>query len=378
MVDGSTGNHLPHDRWDRTLCQILCHRTVEEESGMEECDKDYLNFLNDLTYSVDSNDENVDACLEDGYNSTSHFNWSDKKVDPVYRMFFHHLIGDGKAYKLEIPSVNGMEVYVLKYEEQEQEQEKEQSSLNRKRPGTTRILRSDSKKMKIESPPKESPVSSFEKEFKVDCAKSVDGNSSTIPGTRPHSAKHLSQSNSDSNLIDEDYKTFLTDSFYDDDHTLTYTPVDGRSIVYEDGESISDSEVLMFETDPCKQNRRSFGRKYSCSTVDVDSGKCLQSLGRRTGSNFRERLMKVLKSPYDERQYEFYLDEVSRRRPQVRHRELRSRVLKAYALDSYGKSYLHIHSELATKIQAVQYDRLRTLNLLRGFFYWLQVVFILV
>lgn len=77
--------------------------------------------------------------------------------------------------------------------------------------------------------------------------------------------------------------------------------------------------------------------------VDVDSGKCL-SLGRRTGSNFRERLMKVLKSPYDERQYDYYLDEVSRRRPQVRHRELRSRVLKAYQLDSYGKSYLHIHS----------------------------------
>lgn len=266
--------HFPDHRLDRSLCQSFCHGIVEGVSGVEECDKDYLNFLNDLTYGVDSNDENVDAYLEDGDNSTSHFNWSDKKVDPVYRMFFHHLIGDGKAYKLEIPSVNGMKVYAVKYEEQEQEQ----SSLNRKRPGTTRILRSDSKRMKIESQPKKSPVFSFEKEFNVDCAKSIDGNSSTIPGTLPRSAKHLFQSNSDSNLIDEDYKTFLNDSFYDDDHTLTYTPVDGRSIVYEDGESISDSEVLMFETDPCKQNRRSFGRKYSCFTVSISNSGAMISL----------------------------------------------------------------------------------------------------
>lgn len=40
-------------------------------------------------------------------------------------------------------------------------------------------------------------------------------------------------------------------------------------------------------------------------------------------------------------------------------------------------SPLFFLAELATKIQSVQYDRPRTLNILRGFFYWLQVVFIL-
>lgn len=40
-------------------------------------------------------------------------------------------------------------------------------------------------------------------------------------------------------------------------------------------------------------------------------------------------------------------------------------------------SSVFLMAELATRIQAVQYDRPRTLNLLRGFFYWLQVVFIL-
>ncbi|XP_038899188.1 uncharacterized protein LOC120086550 [Benincasa hispida] len=388
MVDGSTGDHLLDQRLNQRvtanyICKSLCHETVDEYE-IEDCDKDYLTFLNGWTNRVDSSDVDVNAKLEDfrdytDDNATLLFNWSDKEVDPVYRMFVQHLTEDGKAYKLEIPSVNGMKVYV-KYEEREQEEKQEQSSPknnhNRKRAGTTRILRSASKKKEIERPAKESPVPLFEKVFNLDCAKSIshgaDGNSSTIPGTDLRSAKHLSQSDSDSNLIDEDYKTFLTDFFYDDDHRLIYMPVDSRSIVYEEDESTSDSELVMVDTGRCKQSRDSFGRTYSYSTMDVDSGKCLQSPGIRNGSNFRERLMKVLKRPYDQREYDYYLYEVSCRKPQVRHRELRRRVLKAYTVETYGKSYLHIYSELATKIQEVQYDRLRTLNLLRGFFYWLQ------
>lgn len=295
MVDGSIGDRLLDERFDRRLkqrvtanhlCKSLCFETVEEYE-IEECDKEYLVFLNGLTNGVDSSDEKVDANLEDfGHctndNATSPCDWSDKEVDPVYRMFFQHLIEEGKAYKLEIPSVNGMKVYV-KYEEQEHEQE--QSSLksdqNRKRPGTTRILRSASKKMEIESAAKESPVPVFEKEVNLDCAESishgVDGNSSTIPGTL-RSAKHLSLSDSDSDVLDEDYKTFLTDFFYDDDHRLIYMPVDGRSIVYEDDESTSDSEVVMVDTDQCKRRRGSFGRKYSRSSVSISNSGAMISL----------------------------------------------------------------------------------------------------
>lgn len=84
--------------------------------------------------------------------------------------------------------------------------------------------------------------------------------------------------------------------------------------------------------------------EYFSFQMDVDGGKCLASRGICNGSNFRERLMKVLKSPYDQHEYDFYLDEISCRKPLVRHRELRSRVLKAYTLESCGNSYLHIYS----------------------------------
>lgn len=280
MVAGST-ERLDRRLKRRVVSNQICEnffRKIGKKDEVEEIDVEYQKFLNNIPEFVDCTDENVEAKIEDFGNCNDHdgTSWSDKKVDPVYKMFFQHLTEEGKAYKLEIPSVNGMKVYV-KYEEQEQEQE--QSSLkndqNRKSPGTTRILSSRPKKKDIESPTKENLVPLFQEEFSLECAKAishgVNGNSSTMPNTGLlQSAKHFSQSDSDSDMMDEDYKTYLTDVLYDGER-LIYMPVDGRSFVCEDEdhESTSDSEVVMMDTDPCKPSQASFGRKYFRPTVSI-------------------------------------------------------------------------------------------------------------
>lgn len=402
MVNGCTGDHRKLDvrlarRLNRRIvssqqCKSFSRDNVDND-GLEECDEEYRKFLNSLPEFGNCIDENVEDKLEDfgNYiddNGISRCNWSDEKDDPVYKIFFQHLTKEGKSFKLEIPSVNGKKVYV-KYEEDEQSSPK--NDQNSQKLGTTRILRSASKK-EIESPAKESLVPLSQEEFSLDCAKTishgVNENSSTMPGSGLlHSTKHLSLSDSDSDLLDEDYRTFLTDFLCDDGQRLMYMPVDGRPFVYEEDESIADSEVVLMDTDPCTPVHDAFGRKYfrptvsisnsgalismyfngeghicfclffvvSCSMLytdrsffsfqmDVDSGKCLQSPGICKNSNFRERLIKVLQEPYDQKEYEDHLDEVSCRKAHVRHRELRSGVLKAYTLESRGKSYLNLYS----------------------------------
>lgn len=77
--------------------------------------------------------------------------------------------------------------------------------------------------------------------------------------------------------------------------------------------------------------------------MDVDSGKCLQCPGTCKSSNFRERLMKYLRRPYDQNEYNCLLEEASFCRERLRWRELRNGVLKSYSLGSRTKSYLDLY-----------------------------------
>ncbi|XP_023523227.1 uncharacterized protein LOC111787485 isoform X2 [Cucurbita pepo subsp. pepo] len=276
MVNGSTVDHSLDVRLDRRLKRRLvsnrqyknyCCKT-SKKNELEEFDAEYRKFLDNLPKFVDSSEEIVEAKPQDfgrdnDDNGTSRCKWLVDEVDPVYEMFFQHLIQEGKAYKLEIPSVNGMKVYV-KYEEDEKSSPKKDQ--NSKKPGTIRTLTSASRKDEIASTDKESPAPLFEEEFGLDCAKpisnGVNGNSSTMLGTGLlSSAKRLSLSDSDSDNMDEDYKTFLTDFLYDD-RRYQLMPPDGRRFVYEQDGSISKSEVVMMNTDKCKRSSARFGRKY--------------------------------------------------------------------------------------------------------------------
>ena len=60
-------------------------------------------------------------------------------------------------------------------------------------------------------------------------------------------------------------------------------------------------------------------------------------------SHFRERLMEILRMPYNQREYEELLHEITDRKPMQRHRDLRGRI-KVYDVDLLGKSYLDYHS----------------------------------
>lgn len=332
MVDAITAGDSLDARLDRRLKRRVVankkrkssyRRTAKRnarEGGCDLVDGEYWVFLNSLPEFVEDSDGIVEAKPVDfGHHDNDNDNggpsrceWLDGDVDPIYMTFFQHLTKEGKSYKLEIPSVNGRKVYV-KYEEEDHLFGGPRSSLKNDRKqlntGTTRILRSASRKEKIESPEKsfkvfghekkpleglnafsrgiknsplsgspakESMVPLVEEEFNLDCAKPISPGLNRLSNTKTgtgllRSAEHPSLSDSKSDMIDEDYKTFLTYFLYDDDdhHRLAYMPVDGRSIVYEDDESTSDSEVVVMVTDPCKPARASFRGKSFHAAVSI-------------------------------------------------------------------------------------------------------------
>lgn len=81
---------------------------------------------------------------------------------------------------------------------------------------------------------------------------------------------------------------------------------------------------------------------FSNEKIDLDAKTSNGSLGSYGDSQFRKRLMEILRSPYNANEYEYLLHEVSRRRQTERNRELRNGT-KSYTLDSVAKSYLDQH-----------------------------------
>nr|AND01157.1 hypothetical protein [Linum usitatissimum] len=98
-----------------------------------------------------------------------------------------------------------------------------------------------------------------------------------------------------------------------------------------------------------------------------------------SNSEFRLKLMEVLRQPYSDKEYNELLNEVSRARKQQVEDETTQSSSAPRLHPGPGMSYLDQHKDFAKKLDEVQKDpegnhhRRETLNLLRGFVYWLQV-----
>ncbi|KAI4389750.1 hypothetical protein MLD38_001942 [Melastoma candidum] len=99
--------------------------------------------------------------------------------------------------------------------------------------------------------------------------------------------------------------------------------------------------------------------------------------GKNASSNdseFRINLLKKLKEPYDMKEYEDLLKMVTYKRRKEVDKELRGGRGLSYSMKSVRKSYLDIYKDFVKVLKRAKGDRSRTLNLLRGFQYWLHNV----
>ncbi|KAI5671183.1 hypothetical protein M9H77_11547 [Catharanthus roseus] len=86
------------------------------------------------------------------------------------------------------------------------------------------------------------------------------------------------------------------------------------------------------------------------------------------------QILEILCKPYDKEEHERLMQEITKRKPQHKHRDLRSGGVKFYPSVKMGKSLLDHHLVLKRKIEeaVAANNDLKQLKLLRGFFIWLQ------
>ncbi|XP_039071426.1 uncharacterized protein LOC120218566 isoform X2 [Hibiscus syriacus] len=119
---------------------------------------------------------------------------------------------------------------------------------------------------------------------------------------------------------------------------------DNTSVHQTDDEGGSDLEILAFDDDTFHEGQDTPFVSSKCyrSLVDEDSWD-----GNRTSaqSQFREKLMDLLKLPYDQHEFESLLQQVTHKRPVQGVRELRRGISKLYSTNTDGKSYLDWYKE---------------------------------
>ncbi|KAI5671148.1 hypothetical protein M9H77_11512 [Catharanthus roseus] len=92
-------------------------------------------------------------------------------------------------------------------------------------------------------------------------------------------------------------------------------------------------------------------------------------------SNFRVQILEILRKPYDKEEREKLMQEITKQNPQDKHRDLHSGGLKFCPSHKRGKSLFDHYLVLKRKSEetVAANNHLKQLNLLRGFFFWLQL-----
>ncbi|XP_043711771.1 uncharacterized protein LOC122660503 [Telopea speciosissima] len=174
--------------------------------------------------------------------------------------------------------------------------------------------------------------------------------------------------------VDESYAIFLSKLRQNEESMILEY---GDNVVrYDTDEGGTDSEVEP-EYSPYCDRRQKFRRSLSPdsldSSMDEDDCSCIESLGDSNSSQYRERLMRLLRMPYSDEEYRELKHLACTTRRLEKTRDLRGRLV-SYQTDETSFSYFDYYDDFMQVFYSVRHRphcSIR-LNLLRGFFYHLQ------
>ncbi|PIN14115.1 hypothetical protein CDL12_13233 [Handroanthus impetiginosus] len=158
-----------------------------------------------------------------------------------------------------------------------------------------------------------------------------------------------------------------------DHYVFTY---EGYRVVYEmnggessqerkenHDESSSDVEII---------DRTSFCKKGNVNPSLMNGDSILNCSSRTMQSEFRHQVITLLRKPFNKDEYDKLWSEVKLRKLENRHMDLRNGRERSCSTQKIGKSYLDYYPDLRRRLRHFQDDKPKRLNILRGFFFWLQ------
>ncbi|CAI0609865.1 unnamed protein product [Linum tenue] len=185
----------------------------------------------------------------------------------------------------------------------------------------------------------------------------------------------------DGDQIDKCYEIFLR-SLKKKPTNVEFVPSVGEKVLYHDyplscPTSPSDSDILEIDAATFANDVNTpFVPAKNHEVIDLDLEPEEGHGGNHYNSVFRVKLLENLRKPYDQREYNELLKEVSCRKQLVKDRELRHGRTVKIKLKAVGQSYLDKYTDFARKLQEIKPDSECNhpvmLNLLRGFVYWLE------
>ncbi|XP_059630631.1 uncharacterized protein LOC132273659 [Cornus florida] len=314
-------------------------RTGEENRLGCETDDDFGSHMNDR--------ELADLVGEGGGDDLPD---EEDDMDPKYKMFLENLSEDGNSYRLEVTVLNGRSL-LIRYEK-ECELDNELELQTARKSGDCLNI----KKIEVRK-----DVSDVLSKDKIETQK----NSRNVLGKdMMESPKSL-----ENGRVDKCYREFLNCIELEGD-CIVFVTDNGKRVNYEeDVDSSSDVEIIEMDNAPSK-NPFVTSRMFD-SSMEGDKRVGLPRESKR--SQFREKVMDILRKPFDQEEYEELLHNIKELKPVERNIDLRSGPLSYHASNSF-KSYLDHFVDLKSKINEARFDRRKELTLLRGFFYWLQNV----
>ncbi|XVE60264.1 hypothetical protein DITRI_Ditri05aG0115000 [Diplodiscus trichospermus] len=281
-------------------------------------------------------------------------------VDANYKMFLDNLREDrdGVSYSVEILTSSGIS-NIIRYEGKEEESFK---SVDRKR-----NFKNDSKREKAKVPEN---LSGFSRKTKTEMPKTVK---------KSWEMENEGSKNNVRDLASEDIKTLVGENEVEEEAEVNYVPckssrepskkmtcdmIDERWAQFlESLDKRGNNMEPSHESDDTSIHLKNDGSCSDLEIVALDNigdhtpfvpSKCYQSLPGEESwdvirtpsqSQFREKLMDLLKIPYDRQEFENLWQQVTNRKPVEGNRELRHGLLKLYPTKVNGKSYLDWYKE---------------------------------
>ncbi|GMI78377.1 hypothetical protein HRI_001507000 [Hibiscus trionum] len=144
-----------------------------------------------------------------------------------------------------------------------------------------------------------------------------------------------------------------------------------KSTLHKNDESCPEVEIFTMDNMPLHGGDYSPFVSSKCYHP-LAAEECGDGIRGSSSSRFREKLMDLLKVPYNGQEFDNLWLEVTKRKPVLGVKELRHGRMKSYSTKTEGKSYLDWYKDLRLKVEEFRHDRHKVLYLLRGFFFWLE------
>ncbi|GAB2270422.1 hypothetical protein Dimus_005324 [Dionaea muscipula] len=350
------------DTWDPSRGDDV-KEVLASAADSELVDRDYLYFLRKLDGYCDRKAE------------------EEEDVDPQYMLWLDGCKGYRNAYVLEVADGEGKAMYVM-YEYKEDE-----SSGGRKRKTPERHARGGALGMDVDSKLNLKERQS-RKENKVrtnfgvsrNLSKEEKSDRGLNPSTKPKASCKWGVG---AGRNDDAYSMFL-DSLRVDGEEIVFVYRDGMEVRYEEdghGRKSSNSrdgmEVRYEEDDHGRKSSNSRKRPLEADTSTssderTEEDRFWHDDQDDANLSFRERVIIRLGKPYDPKELT-YLRKLAQQQKLIAYYRDTKRAGQLYTVPGHlGKSYLDCELELQKMFKKVELDDYKVLNLLRGFFFWLQ------